>query len=204
MKFHVLSLWFLACVTCVSALTVDHWLPLPRPATGSQLASNRLTTASNSGDSSSPAQPDTMQAFHFLYGSCPCSKRIFRHLLKRVPSSDATEIVVLIDSDSASAHEVSRAGYQVDSLSLQELKTKYEVESAPMLVVTDSQGTILYSGGYTSRKQGLNILDTEILSQLVAGTQPEELPVFGCAISRRLQEIVDPLGFKYSTQGTQP
>jgi hypothetical protein len=51
-----------------------------------------------------------------------------------------------------------------------------------------------YVGGYTARKQGPDVQDRKILATLLGGTKPEENPVYGCAVSSRLQAALNPIG----------
>jgi hypothetical protein len=55
---------------------------------------------------------------------------------------------------------------------------------------------VVYSGGYTSRKQGPEIEDVAIVAAVRAQKVPKTLPVFGCATARELASALDPLGLK--------
>ncbi len=74
--------------------------------------------------------------------------------------------------------------------------TKYGIESAPLMIVDDAHGVIRYAGGYTSRKQGLDYQDQAIVHQLLSGAEVDPLPLFGCAVSQRLKQMVDPFRLK--------
>ena len=135
-------------------------------------------------------------AFHFLYGDCPCSRRVLKHVAGRGKIAGATEHIVLIGNDDPLGREAQAKGFGIDIVSPEDLKSVYGIESAPLLVVTDCSGTILYSGGYTPRKQGLAIKDVAIIGQAVAGDVPKGLPLYGCAVSKDLKAIIDPLSIK--------
>lgn len=173
---------FLSCA--MATLMAGHWVSLPHPETGAV-----LRTPSEQNDSQ-------LNAFHFLYGDCACSKRILKSLLQREPLDGIHERIVLIGEDSVFEEKARLQGYAVTVVTPSELKQLYEIESAPLLIATDDAGTIRYSGGYTSRKQGLAHQDVGILQSLLAGQSCPELPVYGCAVSQRLKDLIDPLNLK--------
>ena len=134
----------------------------------------------------------------FFIDDCPCSRRVLRRVLERNPVDGAAERIVLVGHDIQPDKAAIDRGFDVDTVTPVELKAKYGVESAPLLLVADSVGRILYSGGYTDRKQGYEVKDQRVIEGLVAGEQVESLPVYGCAVSSELQALVDPLRLKYS------
>lgn len=172
-----LAMWLLVVSSLVSGLMVKHWVPLPHPKTGEVIATNTLVDCE-------------WQAIHFLYADCPCSQRVLRHVIGRSPISGVVERIVLIGGDLATVRGVSKEGFVVEAISAEELRRKYDVESAPLLMVADQHGKIAYSGGYTLRKQGLDIQDQEIIKRIAAGRNVESLPLYGCAVSAQLQELL--------------
>ena len=82
-----------------------------------------------------------------------------------------------------------------------ELAARYGLEAAPVFVVADPEGELRYVGGYTTRKQGLDNRDLAIITELRAGHDQRELPLFGCAVSRSLQQLLDPLGLRGTAPG---
>lgn len=107
---------------------------------------------------------------------------------------------MLIGGDSELATRVAERGYTVDIVSPAELEKKYGVVAAPLLMFIDPQGQLRYSGGYTDRKQGIAIRYNPIVTELLHGKTVEALPVYGCAVSKGLQAIVDPLRLKSSSR----
>ncbi len=79
-----------------------------------------------------------------------------------------------------------------------ELQQRYEIESVPLLVVADATGHIRYSGGYTDKSGAVDVEDAAIIDGVRAGRAVDARPVFGCAVSSRVQEAIDPLRLKYS------
>ncbi len=98
--------------------------------------------------------------------------------------------------DAALGTRIRAAGFDLETLSTEELARRYGVEAAPLLVVSDPRGTVRYVGGYTDHKQSVVIRDHEILSALRGGGGVAALPVFGCAVSKELGQRVDPLGLR--------
>jgi hypothetical protein len=171
-------------------LMVSHWVPLPRPAV------DDLAWTANMANIRIGQPTGRWTVLHFLYAKCPCSRRVLEHVIKQPPRSGVTERIILIGSDAPSVARIEEQGYEVDSVSPDDLKAKYGIEAAPLLVVSDPGNKPRYAGGYTSRKQGPDFQDRSIIANLIAGHDVEPLPLYGCAVSRRLQGIVDPLGIK--------
>jgi len=185
-------LWASSLSLVVASLMVSHWVSLPHPEQGSQLEAADLFDGQEG-----QADAESFHTFHFLYGSCPCSRRVLSHVVARNPIENANERIVLIGADKQQQQTAETNGYEVDVVTPQTLKSKYGIESAPLLVITNSQGTILYSGGYTSRKQGLDYQDAGIIATTIRGDGVDNLPLYGCAVSKSLKSIVDPLNLKY-------
>lgn len=192
----VLAAWACLMIVIGASLMVSHWVPLPRPAVDD--AAWRASLANIRTDQAT----GRWTALHFLYAECPCSRRVLEQVIEHPPRDGVTERVVLIGSDTELADRAAEHGYEVDCVSPEDLKAKYGVEAAPLLVVSDPDGKPRYAGGYTSRKQGPDFQDRRILAALMAGHDVEPLPLYGCAVSRRLQGIVDPLRLKSSNNNT--
>lgn len=190
--YGVLTIWATTMTLIGACLMVGHWVSLPAPSFDDPHLLN-LTAAS-----SMESADREWSATHFLFGKCPCSRRVLDRIIGRSPHGEVNEKIVLIDGDEPLRQSAEDAGYRVEVVEAYELKDRYGVEAAPLLVVVDPQGVVKYSGGYTARKQGPDIQAEAILSRLVAGEEVESLPLYGCAVSRNLQAIVDPLRLKSS------
>lgn len=207
-----ITIWAVSLCLVVATLMVGHWITLPHPEVGDQFETHQISLSdpSNLEEATEETSPSNVFAYHFLYETCPCSKRVLRSVLNRRPTNGAIERVVLIAEDKAesansgSADEnistARSAGFRVTRVTPKELKAKYNIESAPLLVVTNEKGEIIYSGGYTSRKQGLGIQDVSIIASIISGKHVESLPVYGCAVSKELQAILDPFRLKYASK----
>jgi hypothetical protein len=185
-----LGSWAVLMVIIGASLMVNHWVPLPRPELEQSVGKTSLA-----GLQTVDAE-NRWVAIHFLYADCPCSRRVLDHLLEQPPRMDVSELVVLIGDAEELALKAEAQGYAVDAVAPEELLAKYGVEAAPLLMVFDTTGQQRYVGGYTSRKQLLNIQDRVILEKLQSGQEVEPLPLFGCAVSARLKSLVDPFGLK--------
>lgn len=196
--------WAAALIVITAGLMASHWVSLPRPAIGQTL---------NIQPSDPPLDVSTRSRFpirtlHVLYVDCPCSQRVLKHLLERTAVSQAHEqFVLVVNSQEARDAEPGtvvrwreqavRQGFETELLTADELMQRYGVEASPLLLILDRHETVIYSGGYTQRKQGPAFQDVAIIDAALAGTPTDSLPLFGCAVSKRLQRIVDPLNLKY-------
>jgi hypothetical protein len=186
--------WCALSVTLVSALGAAHFYALPAPR-ADDLALARAVESVRAG------RP--LVLLHFLYAKCKCSRRIFDHLIARGALGRASEQVVLVDGDAALAARLRTAGFAVSEVGPSELEQGYGVSAAPLLVVAGQSDTPAYVGGYTTRKQGLEVEDVRIARDVARGVPTVLLPLFGCAVSEQLQRLLDPLGLKYGPFGPQ-
>lgn len=186
--------WCALSVTLVSALGAAHFYALPSPSAG-DVALARAVASVRAGR--------TQVLLHFLYAKCKCSRRIFDHLLARGALAGVAEQVVLVDGDAELAARLRAAGFGVSEANPRELEQRYGVSAAPLLVVAGQADTPAYVGGYTTRKQGLDVEDVRIARDVARGVPTALLPLFGCAVSEQLQRLLDPLGLKYGPFGPQ-
>ena len=186
----VLAVWACLMIGIGASLMVSHWVPMPRPAV------DDAAWRANLADIRTNQPSGRWTVLHFLYAECPCSRRVLEHVIERPPHEGVTERIILIGSDNKLAARAEQQGYVVDSVPPADLEAKYGVEAAPLLVVCGPDGKPLYAGGYTARKQGPDFQDQQIIADVMAGHDVEPLPLYGCAVSRRLRGIVDPLGLK--------
>jgi hypothetical protein len=193
-----LGLWGVGILVVGASLMAGHLVSLPVP----KVTDSRLRSSLGPG-------PGVIQgrwsAHHVLYQSCGCSQRVLAHLLERRARPDLVETVVYVRDPSSSdvaerdavSAKVRVAGFGFESSTPAELESRYAVESAPFLLVGDGSGGVRYAGGYTERSGSKQIEDIAIIDGLKAGRKMGALPVFGCAVSSRVQEAIDPLGLKY-------
>jgi hypothetical protein len=185
--------WALGSLVVISSLMAGHWLTLPRPASGDARLATALASLRGAGDQ------QAWLAVHALYAECRCSQDIVEHLIARGPSTHAREVVLLAGEDGELAARARAAGYRVEAIEAAQLGARYHITAAPLFVVVDPDDDVRYAGGYTSRKQGPDPQDAAILTSLTQNGQASALPLFGCAVSKRLQALLDPFGLKYGS-----
>ncbi|MBC77095.1 MAG: hypothetical protein CME64_13865 [Halobacteriovoraceae bacterium] len=141
---------------------------------------------------------------HFLTPSCSCSKVIKEDLLKRTPLSSEIiqEKVVLIDDfDRHFTKALLAKGYNVLNISYESLSTEIPeaVNAVPMLVIHDKKNHLQYAGGYSKNTiTPLTKIDIKSLIKKSKSIDHKEYPVRGCAVSKKYQALLDPMGVKYA------
>ncbi len=193
----MLSIWAVAVLVVGAALMAPHVVALPVPAPDARLA---LAMRSLPG-----ATAGRWSALHVLYEGCGCSARVLAHLMARRARTDLNEQVLFVrDAPHAdpgvemTAVRARGAGFGFESVTPGELEQRYQIEAVPLLVLADAAGHIRYSGGYTDKSGAVEVDDVPIIDGVRSGRSVEARPVFGCAVSSRMQEAIDPLRIKYS------
>jgi hypothetical protein len=186
-----LSVW-VAVVLLVSAyLLGGHLLTLPKPAPTDSRLTAAIATARG------PNDLGRWFVLHVLYEGCRCSARVLDHLLSRGASPFGAERVLLVgDPTPDVAKRITSAGYELESLTSEQIDLRFGIQAAPLMIVSDATNKIRYVGGYTDRKQSPDFHDLEIFAALSTGRTVSSLPVFGCAVSADLQAMLDPFGLR--------
>jgi hypothetical protein len=140
---------------------------------------------------------DTRFVVHVIYERCSCTERLFAHLVARRAFADAEELVLFVGEDAARRDAVIGAGYRYASIAPDDLFAAFGLEAAPVLFAFDARGRLRYAGGYFDHPSTSKSLDESLYARVAAGEAPKPLPLYGCAVSRRLQDSVDPLGIVY-------
>ncbi len=184
--------WLGVSTIGAGTLMVGHWYTLPKPAADDAQLISALGALRPVG------RERDWFAVHVLYSSCPCSVRVLDHLFSPERNADVQEEILLVEPDAQIEERAASAGFSVTVVTPEELASEYGIEAAPMMVVLDPSDRIRYAGGYTERKQGVDIRDLAVLRTLRdEAARTIELPLFGCAVSFELQSILDPLKLKY-------
>jgi hypothetical protein len=188
----LLGAWIAAGTIGGATLVVGHSFALPRSAAASP------TVTPPRADGRPPiAGTAPWSTLHVLYAGCRCSEAIFAHLFQRGTIAGTTERIVLVATGSEEATaaaylaRATAAGFAVETVKPDDLVRHFGVEAAPLLVVADPSGRIRYAGGYTDRKQHLELGDETIIAELMGGRASTELPLLASAVSRRLQDALD-------------
>jgi hypothetical protein len=183
----VLSAWFVAMLAVGTTLLARHAVALPRPIEDASFAQAMASMRS-------PAESGRWMAVHVLYAECQCSQRIADHLVASDRPSGVAEHVLLVGRSTGLEGRLTARGFPVTLTNAAELSGRYHVASVPLFVVVAPDDTVRYAGGYTTRKQGPDPRDLDILADVRADRFFARLPVFGCAVSARLQATLNPLG----------
>lgn len=187
-RYLPLVLWFVAISAVLSSLAISHWLTLPRPDKHDQRLAAGLAAIADE-------RPGWL-AVHALYTDCKCSRRVIDHLTATERPRGIREVVLLVGRDSALRTRLTERGMHTIELSPEQLFERYGIESAPMFLLVDPARAVRYVGGYTNRKQGPEIMDLAIMQTFLGGGDAAELPLYGCAVSDRLQQLADPMAIK--------
>ena len=188
----LLAAWAAVLLLVGGSLMAGHWVTLPAPAAQDPTL-QAAVAASRRAD-----EVGRWLALHVLYAECRCSQRIAAELLADSDRSPAVaERVLLIGSSAPMEAAIQAAGLGLEVLTPEALAERYTLTAAPLLVLADPSDQIWYIGGYTDRKQGPVRHDRQIIADALAGAATPRLPLFGCAVSRSLQEALDPLSLKY-------
>lgn len=185
----LLAGWAVLTLVGMASMSLGHMAAMPEPDDAARLTREILALRRDAGRSF---------FVHVIYAGCSCTERLFTHLTARARFADADEIVLFVGEDPAKRLSAERAGLRFVTASPAELAARYGMEAAPVLIAFDAAGRLRYLGGYYNHPSTIFPLDEKIHAQLAQGAAPAPLPVFGCAVSPRLQESLDPLGIVYS------
>jgi hypothetical protein len=190
----LLGLWLVMGAVLGADLLASHLVTLPTPAADDPALRQAMIAARPA------ATRGRWLMVHVLLQSCGCSRRILQHLETDARPADVGELVVLVAppgaADPRAIAALTTRGFAVRVVAPEALRPDLHVDAAPLLVILDPADAVRYVGGYTRRKQSPDVHDVAILADLRAGTQPEALPSFGCAVSQGLARKLDPLGIK--------
>jgi hypothetical protein len=184
----LLAGWVIITMVGLASLSLGHMAAMPEPDDQARLTREMLAL-----------RRDPARSFfvHVIYAGCSCTERLFAHLTERARFPGADEIVLFIGEDPAKRRAAELAGLRFITASPAELAARYGIEAAPVLIAFDAGGRLRYLGGYYNHPSTLFPLDEKIHAELAQGAIPKPLPVFGCAVSQRLQKSVDPMGIVY-------
>lgn len=191
-------LWVPAALLVGASLLAAHWITLPTPARDDE----RLLAAL--AELRVPGERDDWMVVHVLYAACKCSGRVVDHLVEEPRPTGIADKVLLVGSVPEIDQRLAASPLTVVHTTAAELAERYDIEGAPLLLVVDPTGALRYRGGYTERKQSLAIQDIAILERLRTEGDVAALPLFGCAVSKRLRELLDPLGLRASPPADTP
>jgi len=190
----ILVVWIGVVLLIGATALGKHLATLPMPDRDSATLAAALTAlgppASNGRDAT------TWTALHFLYGGCLCSAKVRAHLLARGPQAGVRERIISIGASDPDDERLRHAGFEVEQQTPVDVKQRWGVEVAPLLVIADASDHVRWVGSYTDRKQSPVLRDVETLVALQRGERVAARPVYGCPMSDELRRKADPLGLR--------
>lgn len=195
LKQHLVGLsllgWFVLSALMLGSLAIGHVVSMPEPE------GDRLTSLLRELRELRQRQGRDL-VVHVIAADCSCTESLFRHLVGHGAAAGADELILFVGQDPAKAETARAAGYRFVSIS-QEALTAMGLESAPVLAVFDPGDRIRYLGGYYDHPAAANPLDQRLRSALARSETVAPLPIYGCAVSPRLQQAFDPYGLIYQS-----
>jgi hypothetical protein len=188
--FAAFAAWGVLAFVTATSLAAVHFYTLPKPEPGDTALVKAIGSLRGKTDAK------RWLAVHVLYAECRCSQRILEHLATSTRPAQVREKLLLVgdaQQRTAASELLARRGVPVIGTTADTLRARFHIESAPLLLVLDPHDVVRYAGGYSQRKQGIALLDAQIIRELVAQQRPAELPLFGCAVSKELQRVLDPV-----------
>lgn len=185
----LLGVWLVLVVVGMASMSVSHMVAMPTPNAEARLSQAALGLRR---DSTAPF------LVHVIYAGCSCTNRLFAHLIKRGRFSGTEETILFVGEDRIKQKLAEQAGFGFKTIPTKELTSRFGLESAPVLIAFDAAGQLKYVGGYYDHPATISPRDERLHEQIAKGASPSALPVFGCAVSAKLQRSVDPLGIVYS------
>jgi hypothetical protein len=183
------GVWCAGVLLLGATLLGAHLLSLPQPDAGDPVLARAI--AAERG----PRERGAWMAVHVLSSECGCSRGILDHIFSGPRPADLAERILLVGTDAEIEERARARGIPVRVITADDL-ARAHIEAAPLLIVSDPRGRLVYVGGYTDRKQSAAIADIDIIAAARAGRAIPPLPLFGCAVSEGLKQAADPAGLK--------
>ena len=180
----LLAVWATVIVVALALLSLKHLAALPRPSNEALLTRALLKYR---------RERSRKFIVHVIYSGCSCSSGLLTHLLTRRPFPGEEELILFVGIDRAKERLIANSSFELKIVSASGLVAEFGLEAAPVMFIFDQDGNLRYAGGYYDHPAAITPLDESIQAKLMAGFPVEPLPVFGCAVSPRLQNQLNPL-----------
>ena len=182
----LLAAWIVAVTTVSGVLLARHSAPLPPPVAARLSSGLEMLRGPDSG---------RVVAFHVLLGSCRCSRQTARTIARSDRPIEVEEHVLLVDDvEGELRRQFDGAPFVLHDVRTGELYPHYGMLGVPLLVIVRPGGEVVYSGGYSERKQGLVSRDLKLIAAVGRGETPASLPLFGCEVASDLRRQRNPVG----------
>jgi len=176
----LLAVWAAALIVLIASLSIRHLAALPQPKDAALLAAAMLKYR---------RQPAAHFLVHVIYSECSCSRSLLTHLASRRRFPNTEELILFVGRPDP---RLKNSRFEVQTISPSQLIATTGLEAAPVLLIFNPSGALTYAGGYYDHPAANNPLDEKIQAALLAQQPFEPLPIFGCAISPRLQNSLNP------------
>jgi hypothetical protein len=181
----LLILWALASLYILTRMHGWHWISFKyeKPKNIAQVAKD--------------IEKENWGMIHVLGRGCGCSEFVQDYLIKRKAQKNIRETIIFI-GNAARKRELEKAGYHfAEAQNVNGL-----IKGVPMLLIYNNNGQVIYSGGYAQKTitPFTQIQDLKILQAAKSEQNLKEYSVMGCAVSKKLQNLLDPLNLKYSEE----
>ena len=180
----VVCLWVVSITVPLGLFSAAHMAALP-------VAEKAVTKAVGGGSA--------WRIVHVLAEECPCSRSVLEYLEVRGAQEGIVEEVILLDGRAATVSRLRALDFEVSTAEAESFCTNFGSEGVPFFQVVNGFESPSYSGAYfdSAHRGRSGFLDLSIYSLVKGGGEVTNRPVFGCATSERLRELLDPLGLKY-------
>jgi len=151
-----------------------------------------------------------LNLLHVMAAGCSCSGHLADYLADRGalnsigPASEVSERVLILGEMPEQTIALRRAGFPVESMDFEKARSRGFLSGVPLLVIFDGERQVEYIGGYadTPITPLASFYDVRLAQSIRLGESLDQFPVRGCAVSRELQEMLDPFGLKYRSTDT--
>jgi hypothetical protein len=138
---------------------------------------------------------------HVLGEGCGCSEFVSEYLYERGKKLGLNELVYFIGNEESLKSNLRVKGFDTSFHTFESIrKKKLKTEGVPYFQIYNTENKLVYSGGYDNKMitKYTKFKDLEILKSLqIYKTTDKSLPVYGCATSKNIQELIDPFQLKY-------
>ena len=135
--------------------------------------------------------------YHILGEGCSCSTLIMNFLTSRKELDGVNEKILWVGKQDTWKKKAENNGFAFE---LVNYKEKSELAGLPAMLIFDGAKQ-KYTGGYANRfiSTTAHIQADEIIKKTMSRNNLASLPIRGCALSKRLQDYIDPLNIKYGS-----
>lgn len=180
----VLSLWVIIVIFIISTQMITHLVSFNLPKNISEFHQSILANEHKMGQ---------WTISHIIYENCSCTNSLLKRIIQRGPFPNAHEVIFLIGKKLPFENDLINAGFHIRRFDKETFVQQFNFEAAPILSIHNHLGDLSYLGGYFKTSAAKISLDEDIITHLYQGKNYNALPVYGCAVSERVTDLIDPL-----------